>query len=166
MNTWSSLDLSLGLFSRAFESFRDLRTPELLKEMMPYPLTRVEDEVSQLKVAMPILDDFFEERYYIIRGSVVAVSLDVAFHRAEGLVNFSFLLQPRELFKKTTAMNVFRNHVIPYVQRHTGKNDWIEISPGQYILEDRIRSLCLMAKFLFTHPMKSFGFAVIDLKYA
>jgi len=164
MNQWSTLAISMGLFTIALEAFRELRTPEILKESIPYRLTRVDDEVSGLQIGGTLPEEFYEERYYIMRGPVVVAVLDTAFHQDEGLVNFSFVLQPRELFKKRTAYGVFRNHVIPYVQERVGRDDWNEIIPGQHVLIDEQRSLGLSAKFYFTKPMRSFGLAVTELR--
>jgi len=166
MNQWSTLALSINLFTSAFEAFRELRTPELLKDSMPYPLTRVDDVVSELQIGGPLPKEFHEERYYIMKGPVVAVALDTVFYQDEGLVNFSFVLQPRDLFKKRTATGVFHDHVIPYVREHVGADNWSELMPGQHFLVDRQHSLVLAAKFYFTGPLKSFGLAVTELKYS
>lgn len=166
MNQWSTLALSMGLFSSALEAFRELRTPELLKNAMPYPLMRVEDMVSELQIGGPLPEGFYQERYYIMNGPVMATALDTAFHQDEGLVNFSFVLQPRELLKKRTATSVFRDHVIPYVREYVGADDWEELMRGQHFLIDRQRSLLLAAKFYFTGSMRSFGLAVTELKYS
>jgi len=166
MNRWSTLALSMGLFRPAVEAFRDLHTPENLKAAMPYPLTRVEDMVFEMQIGGPLSAEFHEDRYYIMKGPMMVVALDTAFHRTEGLVNFSFVLKPREFFKKRTAVKIFRDHVIPYVREYTGKDEWIEVMPGQHFLVDRERSLCLAAKFYFTPPMKAFGLAVTELRYS
>ncbi len=90
MNQWSTLALSMGLFRPAIEAFRDLHTPENLKAAMPYPLTRVEDMVFEMQIGGPLSAEFHEDRYYIMKGPMMVVALDTAFHRTEGLVNFSF----------------------------------------------------------------------------
>ncbi len=166
MNEWSTLSLSMGLFSIALERFRNLRTPDLLKQAMPYTLTRVNDVVSQLDLGGPLPDGFYEERYYVMQGPMMMLTLDAAFHKKEGLVNFSFVLRPREFFKHRTAMKVFRDHVVPYVRDRTAQDEWVEVMPGQHFLVDRGLSLCLAAKFYFSPPMKSFGLAITELKYS
>ena len=133
---------------------------------MPYYLTRVEDAVSEMKLGGPLPEEFYEERYYIMKGPTIAIVLDTAFHKQKGIVNFSFVLHPKEFFKKKVARKVFREHVIPYARAQVGSEDWQELMPGQHFLIDRQRSLVLTAKFYFVDPLKSFGLAVTELEYS
>ena len=165
-NKWSTLSLSMGLFKKAFESFREWRTPELMKNSIPYPLTKAYDMVSEMQIGGPLPKEFKEERYFIMKGPIKVATLDTAFHQDEGLVNFSFLIKLRELFKKKAAIKIFHDYVIPYVREHVGKEDWREFLPGQYFIIDRKRSLVITAKFYFNNPQKCFGLALMELKYS
>jgi len=165
MDKWSTLNLSMNLLTAAFESYRELRTPEMLEARIPYVLTRVEDIVSQLKIGGPLPENFYEQRYYIMDGPRLAATLDAAFHESEGLVNFSFWLQPKEFLKRRAVKKVFPNHILPYSATHTGSKGWKEHLPGQHLLVDKRRSLVLQARLYLEKPV-SFGFAIIELKYS
>ncbi len=138
----------------------------MLEDAIPYPLTRVEDDVSQMVTGGLIPEGFYAQRYYVMRGPTMVAAIDTAFNEQDGLVNFSFVLRPREFFKRRAATAVFRNHVVPYVRAHVGTADWVEAIPGQHWLADRQGSLLLAAKFYFGGGMKSFGLAVTELRYS
>ena len=118
MDKWTTANVSMNVFSTVFELYREIKNPEIFKASLPYDLTEVSDDLLNNKMGK-LSEDFYEKSYDLKNGSLLKATIDVAFHKNEGLVNFNMLTSTNKLFKKRHLRHITNEILFPYVDNIT-----------------------------------------------
>ena len=165
MRQLSTHEFTKRLFLPVFRSFREIRRPEDLQRILPFKLVPAVDISAKLGLVDELPDDFMETSFHIKDGDNVIATIDTAFKLNKGIVNYSFLIQPRELFKQRAAKKVYSKLIIPYLRQETGCSNWREQLSRIYYLIIEERDLVVQAKF-YPENHRTYGLAIMELRYS
>ena len=109
----STVDIVGDLLRHVAPRVRAIPDVAGLRDILPYRTVVVQDETGEMSVGLS--KEFTEHRLYVMDGPVRISTIDLAFHCELGLVNYSFFVIPRELFKRKAVMKAVRVVVFPYL---------------------------------------------------
>ena len=92
MDKWSTINISMNIFSTVFELFREIEHPDIFKATIPYDIIKIEADVLHSDLLENLPEEFFENRYYLLQNNKLRATIDTGFHKSEGLVNFNILV--------------------------------------------------------------------------
>lgn len=157
----STTDIVRDLLEHVAPRFRTIRDVAAFQEAVPHRTVVVHDEISDMQ--MGLSEEFTEHRLYLMDGSAQLATINLAFHCDQGLVNFSFLVLPREWFKRKAIMNAVRTFVFPYLREHYPNAPMVPQTQDVYLFPDDDSGITFQLRAYTHNPdCVGIGVAMID----
>ena len=154
-------EIVLGALVHVAPRFREITDLAGFQEVFPYRTVSVQDEVSDMLAPLPA--GYTEHRLYVMNGPMQLGTVDVAFHPAHGLVNFSLFVIPREWFKRKAVKDCLRLSVFPFLRQNYPDAKMVPEIFGTYVFPDLASGLTFQVRpHLDETPCIGIGVAIID----
>jgi hypothetical protein len=160
----STSEIVAALLTPVAPQFRDIPDVASFQALLSYRTVTVQDEASNLSRALP--DAYKEQRLYVMEGPTQLASIDLAFHRELGLVNYSYFVIPREWFKRKAIMSAVRTILFPYLRQQYPDAPMIPQTDDVYLFPDEHSGITFQVRAYTNNPsIVGIGVAMIDSKH-